>query len=106
MAVVDAVGMAAKVTPHDIFVLELFEQANLSNGGARDAFIFRLQPNLLEGDDFVRGHIASFVHDAISSWENDGGSLDVGWPGLRAQDTFACGAEYGSRTTKTGSIRH
>lgn len=95
MIVTDAVGMAAEVAPHDVFVLELFEQTNLSNGGTRDAFIFRLQPNLLEGDDFVRGHIASFVHDAISSWENDGGLLDVRWPGLWAQDTFACGQNMG-----------
>ena len=65
--------MAAEVAPHDVLVLELFEQTDLSNGSTRDAFILCFQPNLLESDDFVRGHIAGFVHDAVSSWENDGG---------------------------------
>jgi len=98
--------MAAKVAPHDVFILELFEQTNLSNGSTRDAFIFRLQPDLLEGDDFVRGHIASFVHNAISSWENDGGVIGCRVAGITGSGYLRLWAEYGSRTTKTSSIRH
>ena len=65
--------VATKIVPHDVLILELFEQTDLSNGSTRDAFVFCFQPNLLEGDDFVRGYITGLVNDAVSSWENDGG---------------------------------
>ena len=46
-------GTAVDIVLHDVIILELLEQADFSNGSARDAFIFCFQSNLLEGDDFV-----------------------------------------------------
>jgi hypothetical protein len=42
-----------EIALHYVFVFELFEQTNFSNGGAWNTFIFCFQPDLLEGDDFV-----------------------------------------------------
>lgn len=67
-----------EIAPHDVIILELLKQADLSNGSTRDAFIFCFEANLLEGDNFVRGHIAGLVHDAVSSWEHDGGHWTSG----------------------------
>ena len=98
--------MAMEIVPHHVIILELLEQADFSNGSAWDTFVFCFQSNLLEGNDFVGGHIAGLVHNAVSSWENNGGSLDGRWPGLQAQDTFACGAEYKSRRARMSLIGH
>lgn len=49
----DGVGMAAGIALYDIIILELLEQTDLPNSGARDAFVFCFEPNLLEGNDFV-----------------------------------------------------
>lgn len=68
--------MAAGIAPDYVLILELLEQADFANGGARDTLIFCFQPNLLEGDDLVRGYISGLVHDTVSSWENDGDQVD------------------------------
>ena len=51
--------------PDDIVVLELLEERDLADGGARHALVLRLEPDLLERDDLVRVDVLGFVHDAV-----------------------------------------
>ena len=51
--VLDGVGIATEIAPHDVIILELLEQTDFSNGSARNTFVLCFQSNLLEGDDFV-----------------------------------------------------
>ena len=68
----NSTGMAGVIAPDYVIVLELLEQADFANCCARDTFIFCFQPDLLEGNDLVRGYVSGLVHDTVSSWENDG----------------------------------
>jgi len=53
--------------PDDIVILELLEERDLADGRARHALVLRLEPDLLERDDLVRGDVFRFVHDAVSA---------------------------------------
>ena len=57
----------ASDVPDDVVVLEFFQQTDLANGGARDAFVFCLEANLFERDDLVGGDVPRLVHDAVRS---------------------------------------
>lgn len=95
-------GMTSGIAPDYVFVLEFLEQANFANGGARDSFIFCFQPNLLEGDDLVRGYISGLVHDTVSSWENDGDQVNK----IADLEYLRLLVEYGSMRTETSLAGH
>lgn len=61
----------AAYAPDDVVVLEFLEQADLANGSAWDAFVFRFEPYFLECDDLVGGHIPRLVDDAVRSCERE-----------------------------------
>jgi len=46
-------------------MLQLLEHRYLANSSARDAFIFVLKPDLLQGDELVGEPVASLVDDAV-----------------------------------------
>lgn len=53
---------------YDIVVpAQLFEQTNLPDGRTRDAFIFRFQPDFLQGNDGVRPEVLGLVHDTVGT---------------------------------------
>jgi len=53
--------------PDDVWMLELFEERNLADGCARDAFILSLQPNFFQGHNLPRHPIFSFVHNPVGT---------------------------------------
>jgi hypothetical protein len=55
-------------TPNDVVVLEFLQKTNFTDGGAGDAFVLRLEPDLLERNKLTRLRVTSFVHDAIGAW--------------------------------------
>ena len=48
-------------------MLHLFEERNLANGGAGNAFVLLLEANLLQSDCLIGGAVASLVNDAVCS---------------------------------------
>lgn len=52
----------------DIFVLQLLEQADFTNGSTRNSFIFGLEPDLLQGNDLICIGVASLVDHAVGTW--------------------------------------
>lgn len=63
-----AIGMNDIEELHDVGVVHLLQQGDLTNGGAGDAFVLGLQANLLQGDDTVgMGELASLVHNTIGT---------------------------------------
>ena len=48
-------------------MLHLFEERNLANGGAGNAFVLLLEANLLESDGLIGDAVASLVNDAVCS---------------------------------------
>ena len=51
--------------PHDVWVLELLENADLPNRRAWDALVLSLQSNLLERNELPRHAVARLVHHTI-----------------------------------------
>lgn len=64
---------------YDIWVIHLFEQRNLANCGAGNAFIFGFEANLLQRDNTVgMVEFAGFVDDTVSTYRwSVGVSLDT-----------------------------
>jgi hypothetical protein len=53
---------------HNVWVSQLLEERNLSNGCRRNALIGVLEPNFLKSDDLVCFPVASFEDDAIGAF--------------------------------------
>lgn len=66
-----AVGVDNVEQAHNVWVVHLFEERDLADGGGRDAFILGLQANLLERDNaLVRSaQVDGFVDDTVCAWE-------------------------------------
>lgn len=60
-------GGSERIVPHDVVVLEFLQETDLSDGGARYAFVFCLETNLLERYNLFRVHISSLVDDTVCS---------------------------------------
>lgn len=60
-------GGSGRNVPHDVVVLEFLEETDLSDGGARNAFVFSLETNLLHRYNLFRVHISSLVDDTVRS---------------------------------------
>jgi len=63
-----AIGMHNVKKADDVGVVHFLEQRNLTDGCARDTFIFGFQTNLLQGNNTAGvGEFAGFVDDTVSS---------------------------------------
>lgn len=51
----------------DVGVVEFLEEGNLTDGGARDTFVLRLETDALESDNFVSLLVLCLVDDTISA---------------------------------------
>lgn len=51
-------------------MLHFFKQRNLTNGSARNTFIFLFKSNLLQRDGFIRYTVTCLVNDAVCSFTN------------------------------------
>jgi uncharacterized protein (UPF0212 family) len=62
-----AVGVHDVEQPHDVGVVHLLEQRDLADSRRRDAFIFGLKADLLEGDDalVLGGEVLGLVDDSV-----------------------------------------
>jgi hypothetical protein len=65
-----AVGVHDVEQAHDVGVVHLLEQRDLADSRRRDAFIFGLKADLLEGDDalVLGGEVLGLVDDAVCTW--------------------------------------
>ena len=62
------VGVDDVEQTHDVGVVHLLEQGDLSDRRARHAFILGFQPDLLESHDASGvGQVARLVHDAVGT---------------------------------------
>ena len=52
----------------DILPLELLQQTDLADRGARHAFVPSVQPYLLQGDDSTSVDMARLVDDTVCAW--------------------------------------
>lgn len=63
-----AVGMDNVQQSHDVRIVHFFQQGDFTDRRAGNALIFRLQSDLLQGDNAVgMGELAGLVNDAIRS---------------------------------------
>lgn len=53
--------MDEAISPHDVFVIHLFQKTDLANRSARHAFVFGLQSDFLERDDFACAQVSGLV---------------------------------------------
>jgi hypothetical protein len=62
-----AIGVDDIEQAKDVGIVHFLEQADFANGGGRDALVFGLETNLLEGNDAVvgMGQVAGFVDDSV-----------------------------------------
>jgi hypothetical protein len=51
-------------------VLHFFKKRNLTNGGARNTFIFLFKTNLLKRDSFIGDTVTSLVNDTVCTFTN------------------------------------
>lgn len=64
-----AVGVDNVEKSDDVGISHLFEKGDFSDSGGRDAFIFGLETDFLQGNDTVIvGEISSLVDDTIRSY--------------------------------------
>ena len=61
----------------DVLILKLLQQADLANGRARHAFIFRFESDLFERDDVARLDVAGLVDDPVGACWGEGGRYSV-----------------------------
>ena len=50
-----------------VLILQLFQQTDFSDGGARYTFVLGLQTDLLESDDAAGGDVSCLVNDSIGT---------------------------------------
>lgn len=63
-----AIGMDNVEETHDVWVIHLLEEGNLTDGGGWDTLIFSLEADLLESyNASIVEEVASLVNDTISS---------------------------------------
>lgn len=64
-----SVGVYDVEKADNVGVIHLLEKRDLSNGGGRDALVFSLETDLLQGDNSIvlGGEIASFVDNTVGS---------------------------------------
>ena len=56
--------------PNNVFVVELHEEGDLTDGGGWDALLLSLKLDFLEGDHFVGGELAGLVHGTVGALTN------------------------------------
>lgn len=66
-----AIGVHDVEEAHNVWVVHFFEKGDFANGRGRDAFIFGLETDFLQGDYAVvgRGEVAGFVDDSVCACE-------------------------------------
>ena len=62
------VGVEHIDQPHDVGVLQLFQQRNLPNGSTWNSLILRLKSDGLEGVDLSRVDVPGLVDDSVGSF--------------------------------------
>jgi hypothetical protein len=83
--------------PNNILVLELLEEADLSNGSARHALVLGFKPDLLERDDVVRGYVARLVDDTVRACVTRVGGLAQQPQGIRSSPSPRGRSQRGRR---------
>jgi hypothetical protein len=61
------VGVDDVLEPHDVGVLELFQEGDLPDGRRGHPFLLLLEPDFLEGDRRARCAVAGLVDDAVGA---------------------------------------
>ena len=61
------VGVDDVLEPHDVGVLELFQEGDLPDGRRGHPFLLLLEPDFLEGDRRARRAVAGLVDDAVGA---------------------------------------
>ena len=65
-----SVSMQNIYQSYDVWMLELFQQGDLSDCGWRDAFIFTLQFNFFKGIDVAGINVFCSVYNTVSSFSD------------------------------------
>lgn len=66
-------------SPDNVWMFELLQQRDLSDGRARHAFLFTLQTDLLHGHHLACGLVPAFVNHSIGTCNNSGAHRSLSW---------------------------